>query len=196
MASAWLSLRIQQGGATIWNSFCCETPDETFGDEAGREVKKISDSSSVLEVKTEDGVSCPLNIPLNILMERGMLDMVVVYLVSDSKEVNSTSSAFDRLMSSAKREDLLPDKKYEQFIIRNIWTSGGSKIASSSYIRSSAIFVEYIAFSWILWWPLSLKGYIFKCVCHMDLIFWQDLPVNKSIQLTKCWMWTPYKCVF
>ena len=120
MASAWLSLRIQQGGATIWNSFCCETPDETFGDEAGREVKKISDSSSVLEVKTEDGVSCPLNIPLNILMERGMLDMVVVYLVSDSKEVNSTSSAFDRLMSSAKREDLLPDKKYEQFIIRNI----------------------------------------------------------------------------
>ena len=110
MASAWLSLRIQQGGATISNSFCCGTPEETLGDAVGREVRKISNSSSVSEVKTKDGVSCPLNIPLNILMERGMLDMMV-YLVSDSKKINSTSSAFDRLMSSAKREDLLPDKK-------------------------------------------------------------------------------------
>ena len=75
----------------------------------GREVRKISDSSSVSEVKTKNSISCPLNIPLNILMERGMLDMVV-YLVSDSKRVNSTLSVFDRLIS-AKREDLLPDKK-------------------------------------------------------------------------------------
>ena len=110
MAFAWLSLRIQQGGAKISNSFCCGTPEETLGDVVKREVKKICDSSSVSEVKTKDGVSCPLNIPLNILMERGMLDMMV-YLVSDSKKINSTSSAFDRLMSSAKREDLLPDKK-------------------------------------------------------------------------------------
>ena len=79
-------------------------------DVVGREVRKISDSSSVSEVKTKDGVSCPLNIPLNILMKRGMLE-IVVYLVSDSKKVNSSLSAFDRLMSSAKREDLLPDKK-------------------------------------------------------------------------------------
>ena len=121
MASTWFLLHFQQSGATISNSFCRGTPEEMLGDDVvGREVRKISDSSSVPEVKTKDGVSCPLNIPLNILMERGMLDMVVVYLVSDSKEVNSTSSAFDRLMSSAKREDLLPDKKYEQFIIRNI----------------------------------------------------------------------------
>ena len=70
-----------------------------MGNVLGREVRKISDSSSVSEVKTKDGISCPINIPLNILMERGMLDMVV-YLVSDSKKVNSTSSAFDRLMSS------------------------------------------------------------------------------------------------
>ena len=45
-------------------------------------VRKISDSSSVSEVKGKDGVSCPLNMPLNILMEIGMLDMVV-YLVLD-----------------------------------------------------------------------------------------------------------------
>ena len=109
MVSAWLSLRIQQGGATILNSFCCGMPDETLGDVLGREVRKISDSSSVSEVKTKDGITCPLNIPLNILMERAMLDMVV-YLVSDSK-VNSTSSAFDKLMSFTKKEDLLPDKK-------------------------------------------------------------------------------------
>ena len=70
-----------------------------MGNVLGREVRKISDSSSVSEVKTKDGISCPINISLNILMERGMLDMVV-YLVSDSKKVNSTSSAFDRLMSS------------------------------------------------------------------------------------------------
>ena len=110
MVSAWLSLRIQQGGATILNSFCCGMPDETLGDVLGREVRKISNSSSVSEVKTKDGITCPLNIPLNILMERAMLDMVV-YLVSDSKKVNSTSSAFDRLMSFTKKEDLLPDKK-------------------------------------------------------------------------------------
>ena len=110
MASAWLSLRIHQGGAIISNSFCCGTPEETLGDAVGREVRKISDSSSVSEVKTKGGVSCLLNIPLNILMERGMLDMVV-YLVSDSKKVNSTLSAFDRLISSAKTEDLLPDNK-------------------------------------------------------------------------------------
>ena len=110
MVSAWLSLRIQQGGATILNSFCCGMPEETLGDVLGREVRKISDSSSVSEVKTKDGITCPLNIPLNILMERAMLDMVV-YLVSDSKKVNSTSSAFDRLMSFTKKEDLLPDKK-------------------------------------------------------------------------------------
>ena len=110
MASAWLSLCIPQGGATTSNSFCCWKPEETLGDVVGREVQKKSDSSSVSEVKTKDGVSCPLNIPLNILMERGMLEMVV-YLVSDSKKVNSSSSAFDRLMSSTKREDLLPDKK-------------------------------------------------------------------------------------
>ena len=110
MVSAWLSLRIQQGGATILNSFCCGMPDETLGDVLGREVRKISDSSSVSEVKTKDGITCPLNIPLNILMERAMLDMVV-YLVSDSKKINSTSSAFDRLMSFTKKEDLLPDKK-------------------------------------------------------------------------------------
>ena len=36
---------------------------------------------------------------------------MAVYLVSDSKNVNSISSGFDRLMSSTKREDLLPDKK-------------------------------------------------------------------------------------
>ena len=70
-----------------------------MGNVLGWEVRKISDSSSVSEVKTKDGISCPINISLNILMERGMLDMVV-YLVSDSKKVNSTSSAFDRLMSS------------------------------------------------------------------------------------------------
>ena len=110
MTSAWLSLHIQQGGTTISNSFCCGMPDETLGDVIGREVRTISDSSSVSEVKTKDGISCPLNIPLNILMERGMLDMVV-YLISDSKKVNSTSSAFDRLISSTKKEDLLPDKK-------------------------------------------------------------------------------------
>ena len=80
MASAWLSLRIQQGGATISNSFCCGTPEEALGDILGREVIKISDSSSVSEVQTKDGISCSLNIPLNILMERGMLDMAV-YLV-------------------------------------------------------------------------------------------------------------------
>ena len=58
-------------------------------------------------------------------------------------------------------------------------------------------------FSWahgflfdILMTRLSLKGYIFKCVCHMDLTFWLDLPVHKSIQLTTCWMWAPYQCVF
>ena len=68
------------------------------------------DSSFVSEVKTKDGISCPLNITLNIVMEIGMLDMVV-YLISDTKKLNSTLSAFDRLMSSAKREDLLPDKK-------------------------------------------------------------------------------------
>ena len=45
-------------------------------------VRKISDSSSVSEVKAKDGVSCPLNMPLNILMEIGMLGMVV-YLVLD-----------------------------------------------------------------------------------------------------------------
>ena len=48
----------------------------------------------------------------------------------------------------------------------------------------------------ILQTRFALKGYIFKYVCSMDLIFWQDLPVNKSIQLTTCWMWAPYKCVF
>ena len=111
MASTWFLLHFQQSGATISNSFCRGTPEEMLGDDVvGREVRKISDSSSVPEVKTKDGVSCPLNIPLNILMERGMLEMVV-YLVSDSKKVNSISSAFDRLMSSTKREDLLPDKK-------------------------------------------------------------------------------------
>ena len=61
-------------------------------------------------MKTKDGISCPLNITLNIVMEIGMLDMVV-YLISDTKKLSSTLSAFDRLMSSAKREDLLPDKK-------------------------------------------------------------------------------------
>ena len=86
MASTWLLLRIQQGDATISNSFCCGTPEEMLEDVVGREVRKISDSSSVLKVKVKDGVSCPLNIPLNILMKRGMLDMVV-YLVSDSKNV-------------------------------------------------------------------------------------------------------------
>ena len=60
-----------------------------------RGVRNLSDSSSVSEVKTKNGISCPLNIPLNIWM----LDMVV-YLISDSKKVNSTSSAFDRLMPS------------------------------------------------------------------------------------------------
>ena len=93
MASAWLSLHIQQGGPKILNSFCSGMPEEMLGEVVGRE-----------------GVSCPVNIPLNILMERGMLDMAV-YLVSDSKSVNSISSGFDRLMSSTKREDLLPDKK-------------------------------------------------------------------------------------
>ena len=63
MASAWLSLRIQQGGATISNSFCCGTPEEKLGDIVGREVRKISDSSSVSEVQTKDGISCSLNIP-------------------------------------------------------------------------------------------------------------------------------------
>ena len=52
-------------------------PEETSADVVGREVRKISDSSSALEVKTKDGVSCPLDIPLNILMERGVLDIVV-----------------------------------------------------------------------------------------------------------------------
>ena len=85
-------------------------PEEAIGELLGRKVRKISHSSTVSEVKTKDGISCPLNIPLNILIERGMLD-IVIYLVSDSKKVNSTLSAFDRLMSSTKREDLLPDKK-------------------------------------------------------------------------------------
>ena len=96
-----MSLRIPQGGATTLNSFCCWTPEETLGDVVGREVRKKSDSSSVSEMKTKDGVSCPLNIPLNILMERGMLDLMS-YLVSYFQMVNSTSSAFDRLMSFSK----------------------------------------------------------------------------------------------
>ena len=110
MASAWLSLCIPQGGATTSNSFCCWKPEETLGDVVGREVKKKSDSSSVSEVKTKDGVSCPLNIQLKILMERGMLDLVA-YLISDFQMVNRTSSALDRLMSSANGDDVVTDKK-------------------------------------------------------------------------------------
>ena len=109
-ASSWLSLRIPQGGATTLNSFCCWTPEETLGDVVGREVRKKSDSSSVSEVKTKDGVFCPLNIQLKILMERGMLDLVA-YLISDFQMVNRTSSALDRLMSSANGDDLVIDKK-------------------------------------------------------------------------------------
>ena len=110
MVSASLSLHFQQGGATISNLLCYGTSEEMLGDVVGREVRKISDSSSISEVKTKDGISCPLNMPLNILMEGGMLDMVV-YPVSDSKKVDSILSAFHRLMSSAKREGLLLDKK-------------------------------------------------------------------------------------
>ena len=50
-------------------------PEETLGDVVETEVRKISNSSSASEVKTKDGVSCPLTILLNILMERGMLDI-------------------------------------------------------------------------------------------------------------------------